>query len=75
MGGGHFVKRKAGLLAGFLSNGNATPEVLRYLRPRLDLYKVDLKSFNDRRYRELGGCIGPILDTIQLIHELGFWLE
>jgi len=67
--------RKAGLLTGFVSNGNATPEVLRYLRPWLDLYKVDLKSFNDRRYRELGGRLGPILDSIQLIHEMGFWLE
>ena len=67
--------RKAGLLTGFVSNGNATPEVLRYLRPWLDLYKVDLKSFNDRRYRELGGRLSPVLDSIQLIHEMGFWLE
>ena len=36
---------------------------------------MDLKSFNDRRYRELGGRLGPILDSIQLIHEMGFWLE
>jgi len=66
---------QAGLLTGFVSNGNATAEVLRYLRPWLDLYKVDLKGFNDRRYRELGGRLGPILDSIQLIHEMGFWLE
>ncbi|HVP48584.1 MAG TPA: AmmeMemoRadiSam system radical SAM enzyme [Bryobacteraceae bacterium] len=69
------VARRAGLLTGFVSNGNATPEVLRYLRPWLDLYKVDLKSFNNSRYRELGGRLGPILDSIQLIHEMGFWLE
>ena len=67
--------RQAGLLTGFVSNGNATPEVLRYLRPWLDLYKVDLKSFNDRHYRELGGRLGPILDSIALIHEMRFWLE
>ena len=67
--------RRAGLLTGFVSNGNATPEVLRYLRPWLDLYKVDLKSFSDRHYRELGGRLGPILDSIALIHEMGFWLE
>jgi len=67
--------RKVGLLTGFVSNGNATPQVLRYLRPWLDLYKVDLKSFNDRHYRELGGRLGPIIESIQLIHELGFWLE
>jgi pyruvate formate lyase activating enzyme len=67
--------RKEGLLTGFVSNGNATPEVLRYLRPWLDLYKVDLKSFSNSRYRELGGRLGPILDSIQLIYEMGFWLE
>jgi pyruvate formate lyase activating enzyme len=69
------VARRAGLLTGFVSNGNATPQVLRYLRPWLDVYKVDLKSFSGRRYRELGGRLGPILDSIQLLHEMGFWLE
>ena len=33
----------------------ARREVLEYLRPWVDLYKVDLKSFDDRHYRELGG--------------------
>ena len=67
--------RQAGLVTGFVSNGNATPDVLRYLQPWLNLFKVDLKSFNDRHYRELGGRLGPVLDSIQLIHGLGFWLE
>ncbi len=67
--------KAAGLLTGFVSNGNATPEVLEYLRPWLDLYKVDLKSFDDRRYRELGGRLGPILDSLRRIHAMGFWLE
>ena len=49
--------RAAGLLTGFVSNGNGTPQVLEYLRPWLDLYKVDLKSFDDRHYHELGGRI------------------
>jgi len=67
--------RAAGLLTGFVSNGNGTPQVLEYLRPWLDLYKVDLKSFDDRHYHELGGRIGPILDSIRRIHEMGLWLE
>ena len=67
--------RKAGLLTGFVSNGNATPDVLRYLRPWLDIFKIDLKAFSERRYRELGGRLAPILDSIQLIHEMGYWLE
>jgi len=67
--------RAAGLLTGFVSNGNATPEVLEYIRPWVDLYKVDLKSFDDRRYHELGARIGPVLESIRRIHEMGFWLE
>jgi pyruvate formate lyase activating enzyme len=67
--------KAAGLVTGFVSNGNGTPEVLEYLRPWVDLYKVDLKSFDDRHYRELGGRIGPILDTIKRLHAMGFWLE
>jgi pyruvate formate lyase activating enzyme len=67
--------KAAGLLTGFVSNGNATPQVLDYLRPWLDLYKVDLKSFDDRHYHELGGRIGPILDSIRRIHQMGLWLE
>ena len=67
--------KSAGLLTGFVSNGNATPQVLEYIRPWLDLYKVDLKSFDDRHYHELGGRIAPILDSIRRIHESGLWLE
>ncbi|MDE3136070.1 MAG: AmmeMemoRadiSam system radical SAM enzyme [Acidobacteriota bacterium] len=67
--------REAGLVTGFVSNGNATPRVLEYLRPWVDLYKVDLKSFDDRHYRQLGGRLGPILEGIRLIHQMGFWLE
>jgi pyruvate formate lyase activating enzyme len=67
--------KAAGLLTGYVSNGNATPQVLEYLRPWLDLYKVDLKSFDDRHYHELGGRIGPILDSIRRIHAMGLWLE
>ena len=67
--------RAAGLVTGFVSNGNATPQVLEYLRPWVDLYKVDLKSFDDRHYHELGGRLRPILDSIRRIHQMGFWLE
>jgi pyruvate formate lyase activating enzyme len=67
--------KAAGLVTGFVSNGNGTPQVLEYLRPWLDLYKVDLKSFNDRHYRELGGRLQPILDTIRALHQMGLWLE
>ncbi len=71
-----FKEAKAeGLITGFVSNGNGTPQVLEYLRPWVDLYKVDLKSFDDRHYHELGGRIGPILDTIRRLYGMGLWVE
>ncbi|HEY6552571.1 MAG TPA: radical SAM protein, partial [Vicinamibacteria bacterium] len=57
------------------SNGNATPEVLDYLRPYVSLYKVDLKSFRDRSYREMGGTLERVLWTIRALFEQGFWVE
>src|SRR5208337_688580 len=67
--------RAAGLATGYVSNGNGTPQVLEYLRPWVDLYKVDLKSFDDRDYRQLGGRLQPILDTIRSLHAMGIWVE
>ena len=67
--------RAAGLKTAFVSNGNGTPQVLEYLRPWVDLYKVDLKSFDDRHYRQLGGRLQPILDTIRRLHEMEIWVE
>jgi pyruvate formate lyase activating enzyme len=67
--------KAAGLTTGYVSNGNGTPQVLEYLRPWVDLYKVDLKSFDDRHYRQLGGRLEPVLDTIRRLHAMGFWVE
>lgn len=67
--------REMGLETAYVSNGNGTPQVLEYLHPWVDLYKVDLKSFDDRHYRELGGRIEPILETIRSLHQMGIWLE
>jgi pyruvate formate lyase activating enzyme len=67
--------KAAGLVCSYVSNGNATPEVLEYLRPWVSLYKVDLKGFRDRSYRELGGTLERVLWTIGALHEKGFWVE
>ncbi|HET9710196.1 MAG TPA: AmmeMemoRadiSam system radical SAM enzyme [Gemmatimonadales bacterium] len=67
--------RTAGLRTAFISNGNCTPEVLDFIRPWTDCYKIDLKAMHDRRYRELGGVLQHVLDAIRLVYERGFWLE
>jgi pyruvate formate lyase activating enzyme len=64
-----------GFKTAFISNGNATPQVLDYLRPWTDCYKIDLKSMNDRNYRQLGGVVDNILETVRMVHERGFWSE
>ncbi len=69
------VARQAGLYCAFVSNGNATPEALNYLRPYLSGYKVDLKTMQDRQYRKLGGVLNHVLDTIRSARELGLWVE
>jgi pyruvate formate lyase activating enzyme len=65
----------AGLVGSYVSNGNGTPEVLEYIRPWVSLYKVDLKSFRDRAYRELGGTLERVLSTLRALHQQGFWVE
>ena len=68
--------RKKGLLTSYVSNGNATKEVLEFIRPYVDLYKVDLKGFNDKHYRStMGGTLKPVLETIERLKAMGFWLE
>jgi len=69
------LARHKGIRCGFVSNGNATPEVLDYLRPHVDLYKVDLKGFREETYRALGGRLSTVLDTIRGLRERGFWVE
>jgi len=67
--------RKDGLLGAYVSNGNGTAEVLEYLRPWVDLYKVDLKSMREESYRALGGRLAVVLDTIRRLKEMKFWVE
>lgn len=67
--------KREGFRCAYVSNGNGTKEVLEYIRPYVELYKVDLKSFRDKNYRALGGVLGNVLDTICSAKSMGFWVE
>ncbi|MFQ5991660.1 MAG: AmmeMemoRadiSam system radical SAM enzyme [Nitrospiraceae bacterium] len=67
--------KSSGLRTAYISNGNGTPEVLAYLKPWVDFYKVDLKGFSQDEYRKLGGQLEGVLDTIQRLVAMGFWVE
>ncbi|RME93940.1 MAG: AmmeMemoRadiSam system radical SAM enzyme [Verrucomicrobia bacterium] len=69
------ASRRAGLPTAIVSNGHGTPEVLDYLQPRLTAVKIDLKTFDARRYRRLGGKLDAVLETIRSVHQRGLWLE
>jgi pyruvate formate lyase activating enzyme len=49
--------------------------VLEYLASDLSLFKIDLKTFQDRHYRELGGTLEAVLRTIRDAHARGMWVE
>ena len=67
--------RARGLLCAYISNGNATPQVLDFIRPYVSAYKVDLKTFDPKHYRQLGGVMENVTDTIRMLKERGFWVE
>ncbi|MEX1275770.1 MAG: AmmeMemoRadiSam system radical SAM enzyme [Bacteroidota bacterium] len=69
------LAKSVGLVTSYVSNGNGTPEVLEYIRPWVDLYKVDLKGFRQKEYQQLGGVLQNVLDTIRTLYEGGTWVE
>jgi pyruvate formate lyase activating enzyme len=71
-----FKEAKArGLKCAYISNGNGTPQVLDFLKPWVDAYKVDLKTFNPKNYRQLGGVMENVVETIRMLKERKFWVE
>jgi len=69
------LAKSYGIRCSYVSNGNATPEVLDYLRPYIDCYKIDLKSFRQKNYQQLGGRLENVLDSIKRLREMGVWVE
>jgi len=56
--------------------GYILPEPFRRLGKFIDASNTDLKSFDDRFYRDIcGATLKPVLDTLVLTRELGIWLE
>ena len=69
------LANQAGMQSVMVSNGYATAETLEYLSPVMQGYKIDLKSMQEKNYRQLGGVLQNVLDSIIKAHELGMWVE
>jgi len=60
----------------FVTNGYMTEEAIRMIQPYLDGANVDLKSYQEKFYKEVCGAkLGPVLDNLKLMKELGIWVE
>jgi pyruvate formate lyase activating enzyme len=60
----------------FVSNGYMSPAVTRELAPLLDGINIDIKAFTDDFYKKVCRArLQPVLDTVQLMHRLGVWVE
>lgn len=70
------VAHERGLKNVFVTNGYMTPEALETISPYLDGANVDLKGFDDQKYRQVcGGKLEPVTACIQRMRELGLWVE
>jgi pyruvate formate lyase activating enzyme len=71
-----FLARKEGIRNVFVSNGYMSSEAARQIAPHLDGINIDLKAFTDKSYKTVCGArLKPVLKTIQLMKELGVWVE
>ena len=60
----------------WVSNGYMTEETLELIHPYLDAINVDLKSFQDKFYREItGGRVEPVKENIKRIWQMQIWEE
>jgi len=66
----------AGLRPTVVSNGYIQEKPLREVLPSLAAIKVDLKSFRESFYRaQVRGELAPVLKALEIIREMGAWLE
>lgn len=60
----------------FVTNGYMTEDALRAIQPYLDAANVDLKSIQEKFYREVCGArLRPVLENLRLMRQLGIWVE
>ncbi len=70
------LAKAEGMATVFVTNGYINEAPLRELAPFLTAANVDLKGWNKDFYRRvIGGDLGSVLRSLQLMKELGVWVE
>jgi pyruvate formate lyase activating enzyme len=67
---------KEGIKNIFVTNGYMSEEALKTIQPYLDAANVDLKSFQEKFYKEICGArLKPVLENLKWMRELRIWVE
>ncbi|OGI00953.1 MAG: AmmeMemoRadiSam system radical SAM enzyme [Candidatus Melainabacteria bacterium GWF2_37_15] len=71
------LAKEKGLYTAYVTNGFMTIEALDLIAPYLDVFRVDLKSFDDEFYREISGIKSGkgVFETARHAKELGMHIE
>ncbi|WP_407356087.1 AmmeMemoRadiSam system radical SAM enzyme [Methanolobus sp. WCC5] len=70
------LAKDAGLATVYVTNGYITREGLEMIAPYLDAFRVDIKAFTDKFYREIASAkLAPVLESAKLARELGMHVE
>ena len=70
------LAKQEGILSLYVTNGYMTKKMLQFFIPYLAAANVDLKGFDDKRYRRvMGAKLGPVLESIKEMKALGIFLE
>ncbi|MEM2121781.1 MAG: radical SAM protein, partial [Candidatus Woesearchaeota archaeon] len=70
------IAKKNGLKNVFVSNGYINEEPLKKIIPYLDAINVDLKFFNEEKYKRItSGSLKNVLKTLEILNEENVWTE
>jgi len=70
------LAREEGIKNIFVTNGYMSKEAIRIIQPYLDSANVDLKSFQEKFYKEVCRAeLKPVLENLELMRGLGIWVE
>ncbi|MGV8176367.1 MAG: AmmeMemoRadiSam system radical SAM enzyme [Candidatus Bilamarchaeaceae archaeon] len=68
--------RKSGMKGVYVTNGYESKECMEFMRPYIDVMRIDLKAFSERFYRGLVKAeLQPVLDNIKRAKKTGYWVE
>ncbi|MBW6440938.1 AmmeMemoRadiSam system radical SAM enzyme [Patescibacteria group bacterium] len=70
------IAQKAGIKNVWVTNGFMSIETLKLIKPYLNAVNVDIKSFDNRFYRDICGAkVNPILENLKWMKKNEIWIE